>query len=200
MPITAALIGAGGAIIGSSISGGMNRSSARSAQAANIEAMKNRHQWEVADLKAAGLNPILSAKHGGTAGMPGVSTTVPDLGPSMAQGLTSAAGVMKSREEVEKIQQEVQNLSAQYNLTQEQVKVASKQIHLIRAQTMKTFAEKRRINYENIPLAMRTKFLQDNEFLVQARAAADMVGIDLRDFINLFKLVGFKGNAKGINK
>ena len=25
------------------------------------EAMKNRHQWEVEDLRAAGLNPILSA-------------------------------------------------------------------------------------------------------------------------------------------
>lgn len=44
----------------------------------NVENYKHRHQWEVADLRAAGLNPILSANSGasvaaasgGTAGMP----------------------------------------------------------------------------------------------------------------------------------
>lgn len=54
--------------IGGSLLGGMmtNEANAQSAAKANEftkEMMKNRHQWEVNDLKAAGLNPILSA-HG----------------------------------------------------------------------------------------------------------------------------------------
>ncbi len=45
--------------------------------------MKNKYQWEVADLIAAGLNPILGYTKGGppigAAGIPGISVGSPDL-------------------------------------------------------------------------------------------------------------------------
>lgn len=50
---------------------------------------QHRHQWEVEDLKAAGLNPILSATNGSTP-MPSIQQAVTPAGASSSQGSNSA--------------------------------------------------------------------------------------------------------------
>lgn len=60
-----------------------NREEAEKNRAFQLSAFQNRHQWEVADLKAAGLNPILSA--GGQPPIPSgssASNPQPDFGAS----------------------------------------------------------------------------------------------------------------------
>ena len=55
------LLSVGGTLLGGSM---QNQASAKAASSANeftTEMMKKRHQWEVEDLTAAGLNPVLSA-------------------------------------------------------------------------------------------------------------------------------------------
>lgn len=78
--------------------GGSAAESALNRQAASVafdkqskftrEIMQNRHQWEVEDLKAAGLNPILSANNGSMIGSP--SHAAPQA-PSLADGLSKIA-------------------------------------------------------------------------------------------------------------
>lgn len=65
------------------------------------EAMKNRHQWEVEDMRKAGLNPILSA---GGSGSPGNAPIIeaPDIAGASAKAVEASLG--KSQEELIKAQ------------------------------------------------------------------------------------------------
>lgn len=86
-------------IFGDVIGGLMGDSSARKAAnratAANREAAQNAHQWEVADLRKAGLNPILSGTGGGGARMAGAPTA--DTG-MMARAVSSSAQAYRDRQ------------------------------------------------------------------------------------------------------
>lgn len=50
------------------------------------EVMQNRHQWEVADMRKAGLNPILSATGGSGAAGNAPTIVAPDLAGAMKSG------------------------------------------------------------------------------------------------------------------
>lgn len=67
--------------------------------------MQNRHQWEVADLRAAGLNPILSAKNafGGGLGNSAMAQT-PQYSQNMAAAAHSAVALAKARQEIDNLE------------------------------------------------------------------------------------------------
>lgn len=56
------------------------------------------HQREMADMRKAGLNPILSAGGQGASSPAGAMAVVPNIGASMAQGLTSGASTAQQIE------------------------------------------------------------------------------------------------------
>lgn len=66
------------------------------------EVMKNRHQWEVDDMRKAGLNPILSATGG--SGTPGNAPIIesPDLSGAAAKAVEASLG--RSQEDLIKAQ------------------------------------------------------------------------------------------------
>lgn len=77
-----------------------------SAQAFNKEVMQNKHQWEVADLKAAGLNPLLastaptgtlSSPSGGTAAKADIAQSAAALGSLAIQNKQAEAALTNAK-------------------------------------------------------------------------------------------------------
>lgn len=83
-PVTGSIVSS---ILGSAVTGWFNKSSAKDSMKAQLWASSTAHQREVQDLYKAGLNPILSAKYGGSSGISGAQATMPDLGPAMGSAL-----------------------------------------------------------------------------------------------------------------
>ena len=75
-PITAA-------VAGSVITGAFNKRSADKQMRFQDNQSRTQYQRAVADMRAAGLNPMLAAKLGGNAAMSGASATMPDLGSTL---------------------------------------------------------------------------------------------------------------------
>lgn len=65
------------------------------------EAMQNRHQWEVEDLRKAGLNPILSANAGASTGGAGFHPQVPDYMQGYNAMAQNAITALKSIADIE---------------------------------------------------------------------------------------------------
>jgi len=98
--IAASAVQAGGSLLGSLSSGALSSAEARRARKWQQYMARNAHQMEVADLKAAGLNPILSAGGSG-AHAPGTSSpTWPDMGSAVGQGVSSAIALKSAKEEL----------------------------------------------------------------------------------------------------
>ena len=72
--------------------------------AAQKEALQNRHQWEVEDLKKAGLNPILSA-NSGAGGISGATANV--TAPDIAGAINKIANSAFARKQTELAEKEL---------------------------------------------------------------------------------------------
>lgn len=114
------------------------------------QAAQSAHQWEVADLKAAGLNPILSATGGNGANLPSVA---------VAQNANSEApniiGMMSALQGIRNQEQQENVLKAQERLLQTQADRELDSATLLRSQTAQ-------INTQNyIPAAMNARMMDD---------------------------------------
>ncbi len=137
-----------------------------SAQSSKREAEKNRdfqedmsntsYQRSMADMKKAGLNPILAAKLGGASTPGGAMGNIPDLGQTMNSAMSSQAAMQQAetagkQQEIneKKIEAEIQQITFNaektlHEITQikHQTVNLAEQYKLIQAQTGKTQAEK----------------------------------------------------------
>lgn len=87
---TAALVGGGIESAGSLVSSAFNLYGASQNRKWQEKMSNTAHQREVADLKAAGLNPILSAMHGGASSPGGNVGIVSNPGEGIGKGVSSA--------------------------------------------------------------------------------------------------------------
>jgi DNA-binding phage protein len=131
--IAGAVIGAGSSIWGAN----QANSAAFEMQANSInaqrESMQNRHQWEVEDLRKAGLNPILSATNsaGGSISGATANTTGPDISGALNKIANSA--LMKKQTELLEKDLQVKQDNAKANLTNADASQINAQAKMIEA-------------------------------------------------------------------
>lgn len=103
--IGSALVGGVFGLAGSAKEAASAKKAADNANLFTKEQLQNRHQWQVADLRKAGLNPVLSA--GGTPSIGGsAQAQVPDYGGNMSRGVSSGLDVARVKAEIDNIKQD----------------------------------------------------------------------------------------------
>lgn len=132
------------------------------------EVMQNRHQWEVADMRKAGLNPILSATGGSGASGNAPAIVAPDLAGAFKSGAeTSTQHSEKNLKDALEKQTYVQNsaLQADAGLKRAQAVASDSSSNLMWSQTKgQEIANK--IQEENLKQA---KFMTQNSAIASEK-------------------------------
>ena len=168
-------LGAVGSIAGGLISGGVSRDSAREQMAFQERMSGTAYQRSMADMKAAGLNPILAYQQGGSSTPSGAGYSLENIGASAVSSARSA-NIMKAEVDQLKAQTDTQRTMA--SLQQAQERLANTQNLASAAQAKRDLASERLINEQTVKTGFEA--LAAREGIATARAEAGLRALELQ--------------------
>lgn len=113
LPFMLAAAAAGSNLLGTYYQNEQNKEMGAETRAWQQHMASTAHQREVNDLRAAGLNPILSAAGGGAPVPQGATPTMENMGDSVSKGLETALAIRMQNKELEGKDAQIANLNAE---------------------------------------------------------------------------------------
>jgi hypothetical protein len=149
MPIiTAAIIGGAATVGATALSNRASQKSANAQMSFQEEMSNTAYQRAMADMKAAGLNPILAGKLGGSTTPTGAMANIRDYGGSVSAGANALTTAMQTDSNVRKQEQEVKNMRQEIYRIQEDIRLKSSQGWLNSANASLTEVQKEKMAVE----------------------------------------------------
>ena len=130
-----------GAVAGNLISAKMSQRSADKQMAFQADMSGTAYQRAMADMKKAGLNPILAGKLGPASTPSGAMANIPDFGQTFNTAYANQTQRMQTLGNLEKIDSEIEKIAADINLTEGQTELLKETAYLYRTQAEKAVAD-----------------------------------------------------------